>query len=103
MLSVGMRPNGPADDQPIEAVDDGRQIHLAGRDLKLCDVGEPLLVRGGCEEVAIDEVLERWADFAQVAAVPTPLGPGNDQTLLFHQPLHDLLGDCDTLPGQRSQ
>lgn len=39
-LSVGMRPNGPADDQAIEAVDDGREVHLAGRDLKLCDVGD---------------------------------------------------------------
>jgi hypothetical protein len=36
---------------------------------KYCDVGEPFLVRGCCVEVAIDEVLGRWADFAQIGAV----------------------------------
>mgnify|MGYP006949399687 CR=1 FL=1 len=36
-FSVRARPDGPADDQAIEAVDDGRQVHLAGRDLELGD------------------------------------------------------------------
>jgi hypothetical protein len=59
---IWMRPNGPADDQAIEAVDDGRKIHLAGRDLELGDVGQPLLVRGRRLEVAIDEVFGRRTD-----------------------------------------
>lgn len=53
--------------------------------------------RGRCVEVAINEVLGCWADFAQIGAVPTPLGLCNDQALLFHQPLHDLLRDGDAL------
>ena len=52
-LSVGMRPNGPANDQSIEAVDDRRQVHLASRDMELCDIGKPLLIRGRPLEVAV--------------------------------------------------
>lgn len=53
-LSVWVRPNGPADDQPIEAVDGGREVRLAGRDLELGDVGQPPLVGSRRLEVAID-------------------------------------------------
>lgn len=101
-FSVRARPDGPADDQAIEAVDDGRQVHLAGRDLELCDVGEPLLVRGRCLEVAMDEVLGRWTDLAQIGPVPSTLWLGNEQALLLHQSLNHLLRDGDALPGQRS-
>jgi hypothetical protein len=90
-LSVWMRPNGPADDQAIEAVDDGREVHLAGRDLELGDVGEPLLVRRCGVEVAIDEILGRWTDPSRIGAIPTPRWLGDDQALLFHQPLDNTI------------
>ena len=57
-----MLANGPADDQAVEAVDDGREVHLAGGDLELGDVSQPLLVRRGCLEVAIDSWLDNRAD-----------------------------------------
>jgi hypothetical protein len=38
-LRIWMHREGPTDDQSVEAVDDGRKIYLAGRDLELGDVG----------------------------------------------------------------
>lgn len=70
-LCVRVRADGPADDQPVGAIDDGREVYLAGRDLELRDVSEPLLVRCSGLEVAIDEILRRRADLAQIGAVPT--------------------------------
>ena len=64
--SVRTGPSGPVDDHSIEAVDDGREVHLASRDLELRDVGEPFLVRDCGLEVAVDEVLRRWTDLAKV-------------------------------------
>jgi len=34
----------PADDHTIEAVDDGREIYLASRDMEFSDIGQPFLV-----------------------------------------------------------
>ncbi len=63
-----MRSNGPANDQAIEAAHDGREVHLAGGDLELGDVGEPLLIRRCGVEVTIDGVLGRWTDLPQIGA-----------------------------------
>ena len=71
-IGVWTRTDGPADHQTIEAVNHGREVHLASRYLELGDVGQPFLIRGGCLEVTIDEVVWRWADFAKVGAIPTP-------------------------------
>jgi hypothetical protein len=49
----------------IEAVDDGRELPLASRDLRLRDVREPFLVGDRSLEVAVDEVLRRWNDLAK--------------------------------------
>ena len=46
-VGVWTRTDGPADHQTIEAVDHGREIHLASRYLELGDVGQPFLIRGG--------------------------------------------------------
>jgi hypothetical protein len=51
--------NGPAHHHPIEAIDDGRQVHLASRDLELRDVSEPLLIERCGLEVSVDDVLRR--------------------------------------------
>jgi len=85
-----MRSNGPADNQAIEAVDDGREVHLASRDLELGDIRKPLFVRGSGLKIAVDEVFRSRTDFSEIGAVPAPLWPCNDQAFLFHQPLHDL-------------
>lgn len=98
---VWLRSNGATDDQAIEAVDDGREIHFASRDLELGDIREPLFVRGCGLEVTIDKVLGCRTDFSKIETVPPPLWLGNDQALLFHQSLHNLLGDRNALPGQR--
>ena len=50
-------PHAPLDGHPVEAVDHGTQVHLAGGDGELRDVGEPLLVRRLGVEVARDEVV----------------------------------------------
>ncbi len=63
---VWLRSNRPTDDHAIEAVDDGRKIHLPSRDLELGDVCQPLHIRCLCMEVAIDQVLGCWTYFAQV-------------------------------------
>lgn len=67
--SVGARANGPAHHHAVEAIDDRRQVNLAGGDLELCDVREPLLI--GCRslEVAVDDVLWCWTDLPQVRGV----------------------------------
>jgi len=65
-FGIGPRAYCPAHHKTIEAVDQRRQIHLAGRDLDFGNVGEPLLVRGSCTEVAIDDVLRRRAYFSAV-------------------------------------
>ena len=51
-LGVRAGSNGPADDHFIETVDDGREVHLASRNLELRDVREPFLVG--------DRGLEAW-------------------------------------------
>jgi hypothetical protein len=61
----------------------------------LCQVADRTL------EVAVDQALRRWADFSQVRAeTPSPWS-GGDQTLLFHQLLHNLFRDYHTLPDRR--
>lgn len=65
-LSVRTGSAGPADHHSIEAVDDGREVHLASRDLELRDVREPFLVGDRGLEVAVYEVLRRWTDLAKV-------------------------------------
>src|SRR6187455_1260730 len=47
-FSVWARADRPAHDHAIEAIDHGRQVYLAGGDLELRDVGEPLLVWRAC-------------------------------------------------------
>ena len=53
-LSIWMLPNGPADDQAIEAVN--VKSTPCRWDLELGDIDQPLLVMRYCLEVAIDEV-----------------------------------------------
>jgi len=65
-FSVRARTERPADDHAVEAVDQGRQIHLASWDLELRDVSEPLLVGRGSPEVSIEKVVWRRADLSQV-------------------------------------
>ena len=69
----------------IKAIDHGRQVHLASRDLELSDVGKPFLIQGSSLEVAIDEVHWCWTDFAQLGVIPTTSVGGDDQTFLVHQ------------------
>jgi hypothetical protein len=68
--------------------------------MELCDVSQPLLIRGRSLEVPIDEILWCRADFSQVRPVPTPSIGGNDQALLLHQALHDFLGDMQMAPAK---
>ena len=65
-LGIRTRSDSPADNQAIEAVDDGREVHLASGDLELCDVREPLLIRDSRLEVAVDEIVRCGGDFSQV-------------------------------------
>ena len=82
-LGVRTGPNGPADDHSIEAVDDGREVHLASRDLELRDVREPFLVGDRGLEVAVDEVLRRWTDLARYDAYLRFLGFGTTRLSCF--------------------
>jgi len=75
-LRVRACANGPAHHHPVKAIDGRRQIDLAGGDLELCDVGEPLLVRCRSPEVSVDDVVGRGADLAKVGRIPAPLGLG---------------------------
>ena len=92
--------DGPADNQAIEAIDDGREVHLASRDLELRNVGKPLLIGSRRLKVAVDEIVWRWADLSQVGAVLTPLLGGNDQAFLLHQASHDFFREAELLPAQ---
>ena len=71
-VGIWTRTDGPADCQTIEAVNHGREIHLASRYLELRDVSEPLLIRSLRMEVAVDDIFWRRADLAKVGAIPTP-------------------------------
>ncbi|MNE70755.1 hypothetical protein D3C80_1665750 [compost metagenome] len=90
-LGVGTRADRPTDYLPIEAVDHGGQVHLAGRDLELRDVREPFLIWGNSREVAVYEVFRRGTDLPEVGTVSTPFRLGDDQAFLLHQALHHLL------------
>ena len=89
-----------ADHQAIEAVDHGREIDLSSRDLKLGDVGQPLLVRARRLEVAVDQVVWRRTDFSKVGAVPTPFVGCNNQASLPYQALHDFFRDMQLAPAK---
>ncbi|MNF82705.1 hypothetical protein D3C84_650160 [compost metagenome] len=90
-IGVWTRADCPTDDQPIEAVNHGGQVHLAGRDLELRDVREPFLIWGNSREVAVYEVFRRGTDLPEVGTVSTPFRLGDDQAFLLHQALHHLL------------
>ena len=76
--------DGPTDDHAVNAVDDGRKVHLARRYLEPGDVCQPSHVRRVCMEVAIEQVLRRWTDLSQLGSKPPTTRPGNDQLLLLH-------------------
>ncbi|MCY1236450.1 hypothetical protein D9M72_491050 [compost metagenome] len=99
-LRVRAHADRPTDHLAIEAVDHRRQIHLACRNLELRDVGEPFLVGSTSGEVAVDEILWRWTDLAQIGTIPTPLGGRRDQALLLHQAQHHLLTNVHALAAQ---
>src|SRR4029078_2646498 len=67
-FGVWARADGPADDQAIDAIDHGGQVHLAGRDLEVRDVGEPLLVWRIRAEVAVHEVVRCRTYLAHIRA-----------------------------------
>ena len=56
--------DNPVDHQVIETVDHERWENLSSRILKLCDVGQPFLIRCRRLEVPVDQFLWRRADFA---------------------------------------
>ena len=88
-LGVGPLPYRPGDRHPVEAVDHGTQVRLAGRDPELRHVGEPEPVGGVGAEVARDEVPRGVPDLPLVRVVPAPLpGVGDDAALLGHELPH---------------
>lgn len=90
-LRVRALPDAPRDGHPVEAVDHGTQVHLAGGDGELRDVGEPLLVRGLGVEVARDEVVGGRAYLARIRAVGAPLLRVAHAAALFgHEAPHGL-------------
>ncbi len=95
-LGVGPLPYRPGDRHPVEAVDHGTQVRLAGRDPELRHVGEPEPVGGVGAEVARDEVPRGVPDLPLVRVVPAPLpGVGDDAALLGHELPHLLAGYAD--------
>ncbi len=42
---IWLRSNRPTDYHAVEAVDDGREVHLPGRDLDFGDIRQPFYVR----------------------------------------------------------
>jgi len=101
-FGIWPRADCPAHNKTVEAVDQRRQIHLAGWYLEFGNVGKPLFIRGCCPEVAVDEVLWCRAYFSTVGAVATSSGRGGGQPFLSHQTSqsHYLLRDDDLLPAQ---
>ena len=83
-VSVWPCANGPTDHHAVKAVDHGRQVNLTCRDMELCNLGEPLFIRGCSFEVAVDEVLWRWANFPAVRVVATTPQRGDTQSCLPH-------------------
>ena len=77
-LGVGRRGDRPAQRHAVEAVHDGREVHLAGGDAELGHVGDPQLVGlAGMEVVpaplVAQQVLGRLGYLALVGAVAPPL------------------------------
>ncbi len=100
-LGIGPGSDRPADDLPVVAIDHRGQVYLAGRDLELRDVGQPLLVRRFRAEIPIQQVLGHRADLAHVRAVSTAPPADGNQRLLFHQATNDLLGYSQRLVAER--
>lgn len=65
-ISVRLGPDGPTDDEVVEAIDDRRKIDLSSADVELGDVCQPFLIGRGSLEVTVDDVLGRGANLAQV-------------------------------------
>ncbi len=68
VYQIGIRfaPDCPADDEAVEAVDDGRKINFTRSDVEFGDVGQPFLIRSGSLEVSIDDILRRRTNLAEV-------------------------------------
>ena len=99
-LCVRARSDGPADDHSIKAVDHWREIHFAGRDLELRDIGEPFLVWSDSIEIAIDDVFRGRGNLPDVRTISAPLRPGRLKVFLLHQALYNLLRNEYPLPTQ---
>ena len=61
---------GPAHNQSVEAVNDGREIDLSGRYMELRDVGKPFLIWRCRLKVPIDDVFWCRTNFPQVRPIP---------------------------------
>ena len=91
-LGGGARPDRPSRQEAVEAVQDRREVDLAGGDLELGDVGEPQLIGRVGVEVAADQVLGRLAHLADVGAVLALLLAVDDlQAVLAHDAPDHLL------------
>gem|GEM_PF-6646526 len=99
-FGVWSRTDRPTDHEPIEAINNGRQIDLAGRNLELRDVCEPLFILCRDTEVTVDKVFQSRTYFSSVEAVSTSPRCSHAQLLLLHQAPNDLLRDEDFLPAK---
>lgn len=100
-LGVGGRRLRPCHAQAVEAVDDGAQVRLAGRDGELRDVREPERVGLFRMEVSVHDVGGRVADLAFVGAVLPFHRALGDEPRLFHDSADDLLRYHDFLRFER--
>ncbi len=76
-LRIRRRGGRPAQREAVEAVEDRREVDLAGRDAELGDVGYPDPVRGFGAEVVLSSLVHeqvggRLGHLAFVEAVPAP-------------------------------
>lgn len=85
-LGVGRGRLRPGDAHPVETVDDGARVDLAGGNGELGDVGEPERVRTVGVEIAFHQVLGRLADLAFAGTVLALAGSLGDEPLLLHDP-----------------
>lgn len=90
----------PGHHQPIEAIDDRRDVDLPCRNVYFRQIGQPFRIRRRRVKVAIQQIRDRWCRVASIRREAPAARCSHDQTLLRHQATHDLLGHTHATKAQ---
>src|SRR5690606_35554820 len=96
-LRVRAGADAPGYHHAVKAIVNRREVYLPGRERKLRNIHNPLLVGRISGVVAVDDVGLRGADFTSVGCVLATLAALCDETVFSHEAANDLFRNGDAV------